>query len=164
MLARYNRWQNSNLLGAADRIGAVERARDRGAFFGSIERTFHHVLWADRMWMSRFGGAVAAPSGGIAQSVEFDGGWDAFRSARADLDRVILGWARTVTPDWFEGGIRWFSGASGREMNAPKPLAVMHLFNHQTHHRGQIHAMLTAAGERPGDTDIPLMPDAFAAA
>lgn len=48
IMARYNRWQNRNLLAAADRIGAEARAQDRGAFFGSIDKTFHHLYWADR--------------------------------------------------------------------------------------------------------------------
>ena len=53
-MARYNLWQNNNLVSAATRIGPAARQRDRGAFFGSIEKTFFHVCWADRIWMSRF--------------------------------------------------------------------------------------------------------------
>jgi uncharacterized damage-inducible protein DinB len=59
------------------------------------------------------------------------------------------------------GDLGWFSGAMGREVTKPKALLVLHMFNHQTHHRGQIHAMLTTAGARPGDTDIPFMPARF---
>ncbi|MGR3746554.1 DinB family protein [Paracoccus sp. (in: a-proteobacteria)] len=162
-MARYNRWQNANLLRAADRIGVDQLALDRGAFFGSIEKTFHHIYWADRIWMSRFSD-VTAPAGGIADSVNFDGGWDDFRDARTDLDDKMLTWAKGVRADWFDGDLTWFSGAMGRELSKPKRLVVMHIFNHQTHHRGQIHAMLTAAGERPGDTDIPFMPDDYATA
>ena len=51
----------------------------------------------------------------------------------------------------------WFSGAANREMRAPKGLLVAHFFNHQTHHRGQAHAMLTAAGQETGDTDLFLL-------
>ena len=156
-MAHYNRWQNRNLLRAADRIGPEQRALDRGAFFGSIQKTFHHIYWADRLWMSRFTD-IAAPAGGIAQSVDFDGGWDRFQEARTDLDDTILTWAGTLAPDWFHGDLGWFSGALGRQISKPKAIVVMHIFNHQTHHRGQIHAMLTQAGERPGDTDLPFMP------
>jgi uncharacterized damage-inducible protein DinB len=48
----------------------------------------------------------------------------------------------------------WFSGAAQREIRAPKRLLVTHFFNHQTHHRGQAHALLTAAGQATGDTDL----------
>ncbi|MGV6810972.1 MAG: DinB family protein, partial [Brevirhabdus sp.] len=58
-----------------------------------------------------------------------------------------------------EGDLNWYSGAMGRDMSKPRAICLMQLFNHQTHHRGQIHAMLTAAGARPGDTDIPFMPE-----
>ena len=53
-MARYNRWQNENLYGVADRLSAEERGRERGAFFGSIHKTLSHLLWGDRVWMSRF--------------------------------------------------------------------------------------------------------------
>lgn len=164
IMARYNRWQNRNLLAAADRIGAEARAQDRGAFFGSIDKTFHHLYWADRIWLSRFTGATPPPAGSIAQSVEFEGGWDDFRAARDAMDDRILDWAKAVKADWFEGDLAWFSGVLGREITRPRRVVAMQLFNHQTHHRGQIHAMLTAAGERPGDTDIPFMPEEFGSA
>ncbi len=76
------------------------------------------------------------------------------RGARAEADRRITDWAGRVTPDWLLGDLTWFSGALGKEMSKPTGLLVVHFFNHQTHHRGQVHAMLTAAGERTGDTDL----------
>jgi uncharacterized damage-inducible protein DinB len=47
------------------------------------------------------------------------------------------------------------------EVRRPRALLIAHMFNHQTHHRGQVHAMLTAAGARPADTDLFMMPDAI---
>jgi uncharacterized damage-inducible protein DinB len=55
-MARYNRWQNENLYGAADALSDAERQRTRGAFFGSIHATLNHLLWGDRIWMSRLAG------------------------------------------------------------------------------------------------------------
>lgn len=159
-MARYNRWQNQNLLQSADRIGAQQRARDRGAFFGSIENTLHHLYWADRIWLGRFTQAEP-PAGSIADSVRFDGDWQAFCASRAALDDRILAWAKDADADWFEGDLSWHSAVLGRQITKPRRMLVMHLFNHQTHHRGQIHAMLTAAGDRPGDTDIPFMPSEY---
>ena len=63
-----------------------------------------------------------------------------------------------MEPDWPAGDLTWFTTAENREMSAPRALLITHMFNHQTHHRGQVHAMLTAAGAKPGDTDLALMP------
>ncbi|SIS66768.1 DinB family protein [Paracoccus saliphilus] len=159
-MARYNLWQNENLLAATDSISAEERARDRGAFFGSIQKTFSHILWADMAWLSRFAGTTP-PSGGIPDSTTLADDWDDFRKERQRMDERLLQWAHETSPEWFEGDLTWFSGAIGRDITKPKKMLVLQIFNHQTHHRGQIHAMLTAAGIKPGDTDIPFMPEHY---
>ena len=68
LMARYNRWQNENLYGVAAQLSDDERRRERGAFFGSVHKTLNHLLWADRMWMSRFSD-LPRPPGGISESV-----------------------------------------------------------------------------------------------
>lgn len=152
-MARYNAWQNRSLIEAADGIGDEARRRDRGAFFKSIHATFNHILWADEVWLHRLTGSPKPAIGG-RDSVSYFDDWDAFRLARAQRDQAILSWAQDVEANWLRGTLIWYSGAAGREMGAPRALAVAHMFNHQTHHRGQIHAMLTAAGARPDDTDL----------
>lgn len=161
-MARYNLWQNANLTAAASQLTDAERQQDRGAFFGSIERTFSHLLWADRTWLGRFSGQ-AGPGTGIDQSTGLIADWQAFLAERRDLDAELLRWSKAVAPDWFDGDLTWFSGAAGRDITLPKRSVILQLFNHQTHHRGQIHAMLTAAGARPQATDIPFMPDEYRA-
>lgn len=158
LMARYNLWQNENLVHAAQALGDDARRRSRGAFFGSIQGTFSHLLWADRMWLSRFQQSPP-PEGGIADSASFFPDWDEFRAQRQAEDRRILGWAGRLTPEALADDLRWHSGALGRDVVRPLGLCVAHVFNHQTHHRGQIHAMLTAAGARPGDTDLFMMPE-----
>jgi uncharacterized damage-inducible protein DinB len=155
-MARYNRWQNENLYGVADRLTAEERQRERGAFFGSIHKTLSHLLWGDQTWMSRF---AAAPDGNIAGSVVLYPDWEDLKSKRTDFDRRIIAWADRIEPDWFTAEQTYFSGAIGREVIKPRWVLVTHMFNHQTHHRGQIHCMLTQAGGRPSDTDLPFMPE-----
>ena len=157
-MARYNRWQNENLYGVADRLPAEERRRARGAFFDSIEKTLSHLLWGDQIWMSRLAG-TPKPQGGIAESVSLYGDWETLKSARAEFDRTIIDWADAVQPEWLAGDLTYFSGAIGREVTAPRWVLVTHLFNHQTHHRGQVHCMLTQAGGRPSDTDLPFLQD-----
>lgn len=160
MMARYNRWQNDNLITAADELDDDTRRTERGAFFGSIEKTFSHLLWADRVWLGRFT-ETALPAGGIAASTGLIANWDSFQKDRMQMDRQILDWANHLATDWFEGDLTWHSGALGRQITRPRRELVVQLFNHQTHHRGQIHAMLTAAGARPGDTDLPFMPEIY---
>jgi uncharacterized damage-inducible protein DinB len=156
-MARYNAWQNQSLVTAADGLDDAARNAPRGAFFGSITGTFNHLYWGDSIWLNRFTGR-AKPAGGIKDSSHLFDDWNAFKSQRADLDAAILAWATGLDPHWLASETRWFSGAAGRELSRENGLLVTHFFNHQTHHRGQIHAMLTAAGAKPDDTDLMLAP------
>ncbi len=159
MMARYNAWQNGLVYACADGLDAGARQAERGAFFGSIEKTLNHLLWADRMWMSRFDGTPKPKAGSIAASVEEEPDWSTLTAARNETDRMIADWAAGLDDETLRGDLTWFSGASGRELTRPLAGLVVHFFNHQTHHRGQVNAMLTAAGGHPGDTDLFLMPD-----
>ena len=156
LMARYNRWQNANLYDAAQTLDDAARRLDRGAFFRSIHGTLSHLAWADAGWLHRFDG-MPKPAGAIAQSPDHHPDWEALKATREALDAAILDWAGRVTRAWLDEEIRWRSSA-GRDMAAPRAPTIVHFFNHQTHHRGQVHAMLTAAGAKPGDTDLVLMP------
>jgi uncharacterized damage-inducible protein DinB len=156
-MARYNRWQNENLYGVADTLSDAERRRERGAFFGSIHATLNHLLWGDRIWMSRFAG-TPKPDGGIPQSVSLYADWNDLKRERAAFDNVIVDWADRLDQASLDGELTWFSGARKAEVRKPRWLLVTHMFNHQTHHRGQVHCMLTQAGGKPSDTDLPFMP------
>lgn len=155
-MAAYNAEMNRRVYAAAGRLDDAARRAGRGAFFGSIHATLSHLLWADRMWMSRMDGWDRPPVG-IAGSTALFPDFPAMAAARAQDDARLADWAGRLTPDWLAGQLTWFSGATGREMTKPRALVVAHVFNHQTHHRGQVHAMLTAAGEATGDTDLPFI-------
>ncbi len=157
MMARYNTWQNRSLYAAADGLEDAARRLDRGAFFGSIHDTLSHILWGDTIWMSRFDG-WAPPEVAISDSGRFVLDWEALKERRQEADARIEDWAGRVGAADLEGELSWYSAAVEREITRPRALLIMQLFNHQTHHRGQVHAMLTAAGARPGDTDLPFMP------
>lgn len=159
-MARYNLWQNHSMTVAVSRLPSDERDRDHGAFFGSIRRTFHHVFWGDRVWMSRFAGQPA-PEGGLASSTDFPGDWAAFCQQRQALDHQIVTWAHDLNPVWFEQDKASGTASSMAGGAASRAELVMHMFNHQTHHRGQIHAMITAAGGSTGATDLFRMPDPY---
>ena len=157
-MARYNRWQNENLYGVADRLSDAERRRERGAFFGSIHQTLSHLLWGDRIWMSRFAG-LPAPPGGIPQSVSLFPDWEVLRRERDATDASIIGWADGLEPRALGGDLTWHSNAVNRDITKPTWVLVTHFFNHQTHHRGQVHCMLTQVGGKPHDTDLQYMPE-----
>jgi len=154
-IADYNRWQNENLYGAADRLTDAQRKEPRGAYFGSIHGTFNHLLWGDQIWMSRFAGTPKPKLPTIPESVAMFESWDDLKRERRAFDEVIIDWASHLDPVWLEGDYTWHSGAVGREVKQPKWLLVTHMFNHQTHHRGQVHSLLTQCGAKPGVTDLP---------
>jgi uncharacterized damage-inducible protein DinB len=157
-MARYNRWQNQNLYGVADQLSEEERRRERGAFFGSIHKTLAHLLWGDQIWMSRFAG-LPRPQGGIPDLPSFYPDWGELKRERVAFDETMIEWADGLEASWLAGDLTYYSVAAKRDITGSKWLLVTHLFNHQTHHRGQVHCMLTQAGGKPHDTDLPLLPE-----
>lgn len=155
-MARYNRWQNASLYAAADALSDAERRSDRGAFFQSIHGTLNHLLWADAMWMSRLAGGPR-PDVALRDSSAYRPDWTRLKEERAQADERLIAWADGLDAAALGGDLSWFSAALGTMIVKPRALVVVHVFNHQTHHRGQAHAMLTAAGARPEDTDLIFM-------
>jgi uncharacterized damage-inducible protein DinB len=154
-MAHYNRWQNASLYDAADTLSDAARRLDRAAFFKSIHGTFNHLLWADAMWLSRLAGAPA-PVQKIPQSVSYVDDWEALKLERAACDERLLLWAESLDAASLAGELVWRPTTAQGDVTVSRPrwLAIVHMFNHQTHHRDQIHAMLTAAGAKPQDTDL----------
>jgi len=103
--------------------------------------------------MSRFDN-WPKPEVPIKQSAGMIDDFQTLQARRETADAGILDWARRVDDAWLAGDLVWFSGAAQREMRRQKGPLVVHFFNHQTHHRGQAHALLTAAGQDTGDTDL----------
>lgn len=157
-MARYNRWQNEAVFGLAAGLSDAQRREDLGAFFKSIHATLNHVRWADQMWLWRFGACEAPHTRVLGESVGLYATWDELLAERQRFDRVIADWAAGLTPEWLLGDLIWIAGTTGREMRRPRALTVTHLFNHQTHHRGQVNCILTGLGLNPGVTDLPFMP------
>ena len=81
------------------------------------------------------------------------------KTRRIAADKDIIGWATDLTQEDLAGTLTWYSGAAGRDETRPLAMLITHFLNHQTHHRGQVHCLLTAAGARPDDTDLFLMPE-----
>ena len=155
-MAQYNQWQNNGLRKIVKAMDEDALRLDRGAFFGSIFSTLNHLLWGDMTWMSRFDGGDAAPveAKDHASLTPNKAEWDRLRFL---TDGRIKEWAATLKSVDLAGDLTWESVLLGKTYSEPKALCLVHFFNHQTHHRGQIHAMLTAAGQTPQATDLALM-------
>lgn len=158
VMAAYNAEMNRRLYAAAGELTDEARRQDRGAWFGTIHATLCHLLWADRQWMSRFAGWDPPPPG-IPNSIRLIEDWAELRAARAEADARIEAWAATLTPEWLGGTLIWFSGISRKQVSQPRWITLVHFFNHQTHHRGQAHCLITQAGVRPAETDLPWILD-----
>ena len=157
-MARYNAWQNNGLREIIPAMDLEELIRDRGAFFGSIMKTLNHLLWADILWFSRFDGGHGSDLSG-EEGLEMTPTPAVWAADRFRMDARITLWAESVSAIDLTGDLTWYSGMMKRDFTKPKALCIMQVFNHQTHHRGQVHAMLTAAGQTPADTDLPFMPE-----
>ena len=159
-MARYGAWQNSQLIDACAPLSEAELRADRGAFFGSLFATMNHLLWADMSWLARLSPAHATtPHVPAAEHGEMTPDFNIWRAERVKMDRQILSWAETVTCDMFSGELSWVSDLLGRSFTKPYDLCVVHFFNHQTHHRGQMHHMLSSLGKDTAVSDLLFMPE-----
>ncbi len=164
-MARYNCWQNSQLAGFLQSLSSEELTRDRGAFFGSILGTANHLLWGDWIWMSRFDkgpGPESIPcrkGGGIHESVHLCPDLAHWLPLRETTDARINAWADALGDGPISGPFTWYSGAKEKDITMPYDVCVMGFFNHQTHHRGQIHKMLTEAGSGAPVSDLVFLPE-----
>ena len=157
IMARYNAWQNRQLTEILKDVDDEVLNADRGAFFGSIMGTLNHVLWGDTLWMSRFHDRVPAPA--HMDHLNFTPTFAVWSAERFRMDGAIRMWADTLRTLDLKRRLSWFSGTLQQDMKQPLEVCVTQLFNHQTHHRGQIHAMMTAAGLKAPVSDIIFMPE-----
>lgn len=155
VFARYNRWMNERMYAALAPMEDAERKRDRGAFFGSIHRTLNHLVWADSIWLSRF---TCRPYAERAYGTDLFDDFAALSRARDAADNAALDWAGQVSQAWLDSALEYRSTGDGRVRRMPAWVGAAHMFNHATHHRGQLTALMKQAGVDPGVTDLPFMP------
>jgi uncharacterized damage-inducible protein DinB len=162
-LARYNSWFNGRLYAACEQLSDEKRKRDRGAFFRSIHGTLNHLVWGDQLWLKRFaeqgvefpslaGGLLDVPEDAVHATVLYED-WSALRAKRVQLDAAIEEWVREMPPE-FPLSTMAYANTKGVRREHPAWQALTHFFNHQTHHRGQVTALLAQAGVDPGVTDL----------
>ena len=150
MLARYNRIANERLYEACGRLEPVEFRRERKGSFGSIHGLLNHLLLGDRIWMSRFAGrGHTTPP---LNSILFED-FSELRSARAAQDEEIEAFFAQADSDFLQRQLP-YTNNQGKDYVETAPVAVLHFFNHQTHHRGQVHVMISQTNVKPPSLDM----------
>jgi uncharacterized damage-inducible protein DinB len=153
--ARYNAWMNETVYAGCARIPDADRKKDMGAFFKSIHGTLNHLLNGDLWWMARF---LKQPMPTTAVDAILFDDFDELRAARRRKDDEIMRFAGGLTDTWLAQPFTFTSSVYGRTFTHPTWLLVLQMFNHQTHHRGQVTTLMKQCGIDPGPTDLPAMP------
>jgi len=151
MFGHYNAWANARLYDAAAQLSEAQYLADRGAFFKSVHGTLNHLLATDRIWMQRFTGTGDPPS--RLDAILFET-FDQLRPAREAWDRRIVDFVDGLDEVRLAGTIKYRRISSPEEFEQPLAPALAHWFNHQTHHRGQVHALLTGLVGKAPELDL----------
>ena len=152
--AAYNSWANALVYAAAADLPDEDYRRDLGAFFPSVHATLNHVLYADGVWMTRFAGQDTGPV--LLDTILFED-FQMLKAAREEMDRNVIGFIDGL--DSVEGTFSYYRGNPPKSHTDRLGATLAHVFNHQTHHRGQVHAMLTAGGHAAPVSDLAFMPE-----
>jgi uncharacterized damage-inducible protein DinB len=154
LMAQYNEWMNSRLYALCASLPDTELHMDRGAFFRSIYATLNHITYGDLAFLSRFTGN---PRDVPEPGADLFGTFSILSRERSALDKRLLLWSESLSPDWLAEALTYASKIDGKTRTVPKWVLVTHMFNHQTHHRGQVTTLLSQIGLDVGSTDIPFM-------
>jgi uncharacterized damage-inducible protein DinB len=150
MLSRYNRIANERLYESCGQLDPLEYRRQRQGSFSSIHGLLNHILLGDRIWMARFQGR--GQSTPPLNTVLFEDFAD-LHSARIREDHEMEAFFEHVTADFLERPFTYVNN-KGHEYTEQPSVAVSHMFNHQTHHRGQVHVMLAQTAVQPPSLDL----------
>lgn len=151
MLAAYNAWANERLFAASARLPDGDYRAEQGVFFHSLHGTLNHLLVGDRIWMHRFTGEGEEPK--LLAAILYDD-FPSLREARRKEDARILAYVAGLEEAALVGTIRYRSTRSPAELEQPLAPLLLHFFNHQTHHRGQAHAVLTRLTDEAPSLDL----------
>lgn len=162
LMAEYNEWMNTKLYEAAMTLSDEELVANRNAFFGSILGTLNHLLVGDTLWLKRFSTHPANYSAlelvkELPMPISLDqvifSDIRSLTRQRKELDQVIKDWTRLISEEDLDY-VMAYSNMKGIAAQKNYFSLVMHLFNHQTHHRGQATTLLTQANVDVGATDL----------
>jgi uncharacterized damage-inducible protein DinB len=148
-LARYNQWANARLYDACARLPDAELRAPRAAFFGSLLGTLNHVLVGDRLWMGRVAGKPESLR--LDQILHED--FAELHAARAVQDAMLVALVDGLDTVRLDRDLT-YQNTKGETSEMPLRMVLGHVFNHQTHHRGQAHDLLTQTIVAPPELDL----------
>lgn len=157
VMAEHNRWMNENLYAACRRIPDPDRKRDLGAFFRSIHGTLNHLLLVDRLWLGRIRD-VPFPIVSLDQELYVD--FATLERERVRTDVELSTFVDRLDQTTLAEAVTFTSFIKKASVTLPLGLILIHLFHHQTHHRGQVTTLISQLGHDFGDTDLIYMPNA----
>jgi uncharacterized damage-inducible protein DinB len=155
--ARYNAWMNKNLYARLGDIPDTRRKEDAGLFFKSLHGTLNHLLLVDKLWLGRL---QNQPFSVESLDQELYADFAQLRLQHKKSDRHLTDYVDNLSAEDLQGELRYVSVRTGEQQCFPVALVLAHLFNHQTHHRGQITAAMSRQGLDYGVTDMIFMPNA----
>jgi uncharacterized damage-inducible protein DinB len=154
MFARYNEWANRRIYEAAAALPEADYRSDGGAFFGSVHGTLNHLLVADRIWMRRFTGE--GPVQTKLDEILFDD-LASLRVEREAQDGRINAYVDGLSEKQLGETFTYRTIVRPVDITQALAPALSHFFNHQTHHRGQVHALLSARAGRDSTPSMDLI-------
>ncbi len=150
-MAAYNRWANARLYDAAGRLSPAALSETRSGFFPSILKTLNHILVADTVWMGRLEGTGHPGVTALDQVLHAD--FPPLKAARTAMDERIIAFVDELAPARVQEDLVYRT-MGGEPARTPLEQVLAHVFNHQTHHRGQAHAMLSSTEIAPPPLDL----------
>jgi uncharacterized damage-inducible protein DinB len=159
LMAGFNRWANGRIYDAVATLGDADYFKERAcAFFGSIHGTLNHLLVVDRLWFGRLAGAV--PPISRLDEILYDD-FASLRAAREAEDARIVAQLDGMAEADLARDCHFSLLSQPGERVMKTQVILPTVFNHQTHHRGQVHAMLKEAGVEPPALDLVNYPEAL---
>jgi uncharacterized damage-inducible protein DinB len=149
-LAAYNAWANRRLYDAVGALPESEYMKPRPVFFGSIHATLNHILVGDRLWIARIEERTPPR---LALDQVLYGDLVALRIARLAEDDHIVNLVAGIAEDRLDELLE-YRNVKGERQRTPLRLVLGHFFNHQTHHRGQVHGLLSQTAVAPPPLDL----------
>jgi len=150
-MARFNAWVNEKLYACVAELDEPRYRADSGLFFGSVHATLNHILVVDRLWTGRIQG-IDRGVRSLDQILYDD--FPSLRAARREEDANIVALMDRLSETDLQSAVRFWTVKRDKQIEARRWDLLTGLFNHQTHHRGQVYAVLLQAGLSLPDIDV----------
>ena len=155
LMAQYNKCMDSKIYAVCLEIPDDLRKKDMGAFFKSIHSTLNHIYYGDLAWIERLRDNTFTPR---QIGIDLHDDFKELKEAQEKMDSGIINWADSLTQEKLNQTFDYVSNVENFSRKLPVWVLATHMFNHQTHHRGQVTTLIKQLGYEPGITDIPWLP------